>query len=333
MQYPTVMEHHAFDNGDRMPRLGLGTWKSEPGEVGRAVREALAAGYRHVDCAPIYGNEAEVGEAFEAAFDAGDVARDDLWVTSKLWCDAHQPEHVIPALETTLEDLRLDYLDLYLVHWPVAFRHGLDRPRSADDFFTLEELPHEVTWAKMEEAVERGLCRHVGVSNFSPDAVSSLLDAGEIGPEVLQVELHPYLQQDELLAFCRTAGIFVTAYSPLGSPDRPESMKGKSEPTLLDNPTIAEVAEKHDATPAQVLIRWAMERGTSVIPKSVNAERIRENLAAADLRLDDEDMERIAGLDRHFRYVDGEFWEKSGAPYTADQIFGDSVFGDSVFGD
>lgn len=304
-----------------MPVLGLGTWKSEPGEVGRAVRSALEAGYRHVDCAPIYGNEAEVGEALEESFERGDVARDDVWVTSKLWCDSHEPEHVVPALQKTLDDLRLDYLDLYLIHWPVAFRHGLQRPKSADDFFTPEELPEEVTWKAMEDAVGRGLCRHIGVSNFSPPLIDKLIEKGEIRPEVLQVELHPYLQQDDLLEYCSENGIFVTAYSPLGSADRPPSMKGKEEPVLLENETIRDIAEAHDATPAQVLIRWALERGTSVIPKSTNEERIRENLAAADLRLTDDDMARIAELDQNYRYVDATFWEKAGSPYTAEEIF------------
>lgn len=315
------MRSHTFNNGDKMPVLGLGTWKSAPGEVGAAVREALRAGYRHVDCSPIYQNEAEVGEAFADVLGSGEVSRDDVWVTSKLWSDCHEPQHVIPALQKTLDDLQLDYLDLYLIHWPVAFRHGVMRPKGADDFFTPEQLPIESTWRAMQDAVERGLCRHIGISNFSPPLITRLIEAGGIRPEVLQVELHPYLQQDDLLAYCRDNDLFVTAYSPLGSPDRPESMKGKSEPTLLDNDTIGAIAKAHGDSPAQVLIRWAIQRGTSVIPKSSNAKRIRENLAAANVELTAEDMERIAVLDLGFRYVDAKFWELRGAPYTAEEIF------------
>ena len=314
------MKTHNLKNGDQMPVLGLGTWKSSPGEVGEAVREALAAGYRHIDCASIYKNEAEVGEALSETFARGEIARDDVWVTSKLWSDSHEPEHVVPALEETLANLQLDFLDLYLIHWPVAFRHGVVRPKGPD-FFSPEELPIESTWKALEGAVERGLCRHLGMSNFSPHLLSRVIETCDVRPEVLQVELHPYLQREDLLDFCHENKIFVTAYSPLGSPDRPESMKGRSEPSLLENDVIGEIAEVHGATPAQVLIRWAIERGTSVIPKSSNAKRIRENLASAELELSAEDMGRIAELELGFRYVNASFWERAGGPYTAEEIF------------
>jgi alcohol dehydrogenase (NADP+) len=310
------MKTMSFRNGDEMPMLGLGTWKSAPGEVYDAVTAALQAGYRHIDCAPIYGNEAEVGQALSDAFDDGTVTRDEVWITSKLWNDAHAPEHVRPALEETLNDLQLDAIDLYLMHWPVAIEHGLDMPSSADELISLDEIPLSATWAAMEELVSEGLARHIGVSNFNVPKLQSLVDAATHKPEMNQIELHPYLQQPEMLDAAKAAGVHLTAYSPLGSKDRPDRMKADDEPILLDDPTVAAIAERHDATPAQVLISWAMHRGTAVIPKSVTPHRIEENLAAADVSLTEADMDAIAELDRGRRYVDGSFWAMDGSPYT-----------------
>ena len=306
---------------DEMPIVGLGTWKSAPGEVYDAVRTALDAGYRHVDCAPIYGNEPEVGRALDETFAGGDVSRDDVWVTSKLWNDAHAPEDVQPALESTLEDLQLETIDLYLMHWPVALKPDTSMPQSPDDLVSLDEQPLAETWAAMEELVDDGLARHIGVSNFNIPKLQSLLEAGRIAPEMNQIELHPYLPQTEMVSFARENDVPLTAYSPLGSKDRPEGMKADDEPILLEDPKIAEIAERHDATPAQVLIRWAIERGTAVIPKSVNAGRIKENLAAADLSLTDDDMDALSGLGRGRRYVRGELWTLEGSPYTLESIW------------
>jgi alcohol dehydrogenase (NADP+) len=310
-----------FRNGDSLPMLGLGTWKSAPGEVGAAVTEALRLGYRHLDCAFIYGNEAEIGQALSQAFDAGAVTRDQLWVTSKLWNDAHAPEDVRPALEKALADLELDALDLYLVHWPVVLRKGVFGPEKASDLLPLSEVPLAATWQAMEELVDAGLTRHIGVSNFGPRNLEELLTGARIPPEMNQVELHPYLQQDELIALCRQHGVHVTAYSPLGSLDRPASMKGQGDPVLLEDPTVTAIAVRHQATPAQVLIAWALQRGTAVIPKSVRPERLRENLAAAELELTAEDMGELAALDRGRRYLDGSFWAIPGSPYTLDDVW------------
>jgi len=305
-----------FDNGDEMPVLGLGTWKSEPGEVYRVVRDAIRTGYRHIDCAPIYGNEEEVGRALRDALEEGVVMRDRLWITSKLWNDSHAPEDVAPALAKTLEDLRLDYLDLYLIHWPVALRKGVYRPESAEDMIPLEDLPIARTWRSMEALAEEGRCRHIGVSNFSIAKLESLLDDARRRPEMNQVELHPYLRQQELVDFCRDRRIHVTAYSPLGSPDRPEGMRARDEPVLLEDPVIAAIAERRGVTPAQVLLAWGIARRTAVIPKSVHAHRLMENLASVEVSLTQSDLEEIAALDRHRRYVDGEFWALEGSPYS-----------------
>ncbi|MGH8161893.1 MAG: aldo/keto reductase [Gammaproteobacteria bacterium] len=315
-----VMQEFGFNHGDTMPRLGLGTWKSRPGEVYHAVREAIRVGYRHIDCAQNYGNEAEVGRALADAMAAG-MKREELWITSKLWNDAHDPENVKPALETTLRNLRLDYLDLYLMHWPVALRENTEFPNSADDMISLEKLPLTVTWKAMEDCTGDGLTRHIGESNFSARKLQQVLEEGDINPAMNQVEMHPYLQQPDLLDFCRKKGIHVTAYSPLGSSDRPLGLKAENEPVLLEDPTIRGVAERHDASPAQVLIAWALERDTAVIPKSVNPERIRQNLEAAELTLTDSDMQALARLDRHRRYLSGDFWALPGSGYTVENLW------------
>ena len=161
------MKTFKFSNGDAMPTLGLGTWKSKPGEVYNAIREAIKIGYRHIDCAYIYMNEAEIGQAFSDAFQTGDVKREELWITSKLWNNAHLTSDVRPALEKTLTDLRLDYLDLYLMHWPVALKPGVAFPKSADDFISLEEIPIISTWQEMEKCAQAGMTRHIGVCNLS----------------------------------------------------------------------------------------------------------------------------------------------------------------------
>ncbi|HJL18570.1 MAG TPA: aldo/keto reductase [Sandaracinaceae bacterium LLY-WYZ-13_1] len=305
-----------LNDGRAMPAFGLGTWKSDPGEVGRAVQAAVRAGYRHIDCAWIYGNEAEIGDALAALFDEGVVRREELWITSKLWNDAHAKDEVEPALRETLSNLKLDYLDLYLVHWPVALKRGVLFPKGPGDMRSLAEVPLAETWGGMEALLDAGLCRSIGVSNFSAPKLRDLSAGARIAPAVNQVELHPYLQQRELLSFCESANVAVTAYSPLGSRDRADALKAPDEPVLLEDDTVGEVAKKHGTSPAQVLIAWALARGTAVIPKSTNPARIRENLEATSITLDDEDLARIAALDRHRRYVDGSFWAVEGSSYT-----------------
>ena len=304
-------------NGDTLPGIGLGTWKSEPNEVKLAVKEAIKLGYRHIDCAAIYGNEKEVGEALAECFKDGIVERKDLWITSKLWNANHASENVIPALKQTLADLQLEYLDLYLIHWPVRLKHGVTFPQSAED---MEPFNGEETWKAMEKAHEMGLARHIGVSNYSIKKLQETLKIAKIKPEVNQIERHPYLQQKKLAEFCKKNGIHVTNYSSLGSRDRPNKPEG--EPVLLEDPVVKAIAEKQEATPAAVLLKWGLEEDASVIPKSVNPERLKQNLELNEaVTLDDEDMKKLRSLDRKFRYVDGTFWCKEGSPYTLENLW------------
>ena len=314
------MKTQRLADGTEMPALGLGTWKSEPEEVYRAVRAALEVGYRHIDCAAIYQNEEEVGRALRDAFAEGVANREEVWVTSKLWNDSHLPEHAKPAIETSLNKLGLDYLDLYLIHWPVALRPGTLLPRGPEDFIPLSDASLESTWEAMLSLRGAGLARHVGVSNFSPGQITRVRDATGAAPAVNQVELHPYLQQGALLEACDGLGVAVTAYSPLGSPDSAAFMGRHDDVLLTKHPTIVSIAEARGATPGQVLIAWALARGTSVIPKSVNPGRIAENWGARELTLTAADMAAIAMLDRHERKVDGSFWFV-GETYSAETLW------------
>lgn len=314
------MRHHEFKNGDRMPVLGLGTWKAAPGEVGRAIEEAVRIGYRHFDCASIYGNEAEIGDALQRVFKEGAVERDDLWITSKLWCNRHEAGDVGPAIEETLAHLQCEYLDLYLVHWPVALKHDVKSVASGDDFLSLDEVPLLETWGAMEGVLERGLARHIGVSNYSASKIGAHAGAS-VFPEVNQVEMHPYLRQQGLVDYGAENGVFITAYSPLGSKDRPEGMRSADDPVLLEDEVVAKVAARVGATPAQVLLAWAMQRGTSAIPKSVDPGRMAENFAAASIELDAEAMGDIDGLDRSRRYVTGSFWALPGSGYSVEDLW------------
>lgn len=301
--------------------LGLGTWKADSGVVYEAILKAIELGYRHFDCAAIYGNEAEIGRALQHAVAKGLVSRNELFITSKLWNDSHREADVGPALQETLSDLQLDYLDLYLMHWPVAVKPGVGIAQSADDFFSLDEVPLTETWRAMEACVDKGLLRNIGVSNFSAAKLCDLLDQGRIQPAVNQVEAHPLLRQQKLKDFCDANNIALTAYSPLGSTDRPAAMKAANEPSLTALPAVQEIASTNGYSAVQVLIAWALNRGTSVIPKSVNPEHMASNLACTEIELTQADMQSLDQLDRHYRFVTAEFFVLADGPYTVSGIW------------
>ncbi|WP_154854619.1 aldo/keto reductase [Cyclobacterium xiamenense] len=309
------MKKLVFANGDAMPALGLGTWRSKPNEVFEAVLEALKVGYRHIDCASIYKNEKEIGDALATAFDEGWVRREEVWVTSKLWNDRHLKADVLPSIEQTLSDLQLDYLDLYLLHWPVAVRKGVDFPSKKEDFLSYEEAPLTETWEGLEEVLEKGLTRHIGVSNFNTQKLREIRESANKQPELNQVELHPYLPQNKLKAYCDEHSMLLTGYGPLGAAYR-VAAKEVDFPILLEDNTLKEIASKHQATVAQVALAWALGRNTSVVPKSVNPARIAENFEANKLRLDEADIARINQLEGPYRYTPGPAWVSNGSPFT-----------------
>ncbi len=294
-----------------MPAIGLGTFGSDhisADQVAAAVEDALAIGYRHVDCASVYGNEARIGEALAAAF-AGGLRREDLWVVSKLWNDKHAENDVIPACRQSLADLRLDYLDMYLVHWPFPNFHP---PGCAVDSRSPGARPyiHENfmrTWRQMEKLVDLGSARHIGTSNMTIPKLRLLLRDARIRPAVNEMEIHPHFQQTGLFDFVRANGIEPVAYSPLGSPGRPERDRTPEDSVDLEDPAIVAIARRLGVDPAWVAIRWAIQRGQTPIPFSTNPRNYRTNLqaAAGDL-LSQADMAAIAGIDRNCRLIKGQ---------------------------
>ena len=229
----------------KIPLVGLGTWKSKPGEVYDAVKFAiLEGGYRHIDCAYAYQNEEEVGRALHEVISSGAVKREDLFITSKVWNTFHSTHLVKPILEKTLSLLKLDYLDLYLIHWPFGYKEGGELfPQDENGKTVTSDVDYLDTWKGMEECVAAGLTKTIGVSNFNSEQIKRLLSVASVRPVCNQVECHPYLIQKELIKFCWNNKITVVGYSPLGSPDRPWAKPG--DPSLMDEPTILEIAKKY----------------------------------------------------------------------------------------
>ena len=312
------MEKILFKNGDTIPAIGLGTWLSKPDEVFNAVVKAVKAGYRHIDCAYIYKNETEIGEALNYLFSKNIVKREELFITSKLWNSFHAPDRVQAAIQTSLDALQLDYLDLYLVHWPLAFKD--DVAESARDLISLDELPLSETWNAMIKLKEIGLAKHIGVSNFSILKLQDLISKTTVAPEVNQVELHPYFQQKDMLAFCQSIKIVVTAYSPLGS-----RHLMKTDNAITRNESIISMALAHNCTEAQIILAWGMQRGTVVIPKSVNEHRILENLGSLQIHLSEEEMAEIEQLNLNIRKARGQFALMPDGPYTYENLWDEPI--------
>ncbi|KAJ5635046.1 uncharacterized protein N7484_008359 [Penicillium longicatenatum] len=273
-----------LNTGAEIPALGLGTWQSAPGEVARAVSHAIKVGYRHIDTALCYGNEHEVGQGIKEAIDAGIVKREELFITTKLWCSFHA--RVEEGLEESLKNLGLDYLDLYLMHWPLAMNPKGNHPifpKLADGSRDIDHShSHVTTWKSMEKLVGSGKVKAIGVSNCSVPYLEALLAEATIIPAANQIENHPSLPQQEIVDFCNQKGIHITAYSPLGS---------TGSPLFTAEPIVA-VAKKRGVTPATVLLSWHIARGSSVLAKSVTPSRIEANRADL-IKLDAEDVATI----------------------------------------
>ncbi|KAI6112002.1 NADP-dependent oxidoreductase domain-containing protein [Pisolithus croceorrhizus] len=284
-----------LNTGRKIPQIGLGTWLSKPNEVENAVEIAVRSGYRHLDLARVYENQDEVGRALKKVIPSV-VRREDLFITSKLWNSAHQPDQVEPALDETLQQLGVDYLDLYLVHWPVAFEPGNGLFPTRGDMARLDmETSLVDTWNAMIKLLSTGKVKDIGVSNFTIPQLQGIIGATGVVPVVNQIEAHPHLLQDDLVAYCKVKNIHLIAYSPLGN-----NLIGL--PLLTEHPIVKEAAERLGASPAQVLIAWGVYRGYSVIPKSVHEERIVSNFH--QIELNKECYERITsiGVKNHKRF-------------------------------
>jgi diketogulonate reductase-like aldo/keto reductase len=298
-------------SGALMPGIGLGTFGSDhvsAEQIADAVEYAASIGYRHFDCAAVYRNEKEIGEALRQVIGSG-IAREDLWITSKLWNDKHHEDDVVAACEESLRDLQLEYLDLYLVHWPFPNYHapGCDvTSRSADAVSYIHER-YMKTWRRMEQLVDRGLVKHVGTSNMTVPKLELVLRDARIRPAVNEMELHPHFQQPEMFRFVIEQGIVPVGYSPLGSPGRPERDRTPEDTSPTSDPVIAEIANRHGVSAASVCVAWAVQRGQVPIPFSVNPRNILANLQAASAEfLTEHEMRQIAGIDRNCRLIKGQ---------------------------
>ncbi|KAL6541198.1 NADP-dependent D-sorbitol-6-phosphate dehydrogenase [Orobanche minor] len=299
-----------LNNGFKMPIIGLGVWRTEGKELKNLIINAIKIGYRHFDCAADYKNEAEVGEALEEALHTGLVKREDLFITTKLWNSDHG--HVVEACKDSLKKLRLEYLDLYLVHFPVATKHTgvgtTDSTLGEDGILDIDTtISLETTWHAMEDLVSLGLARSIGISNYDIFLTRDCLAYSKIKPAVNQIETHPYFQRESLVKFCQKHGICVTAHTPLGGALANTEWFGTV--SCLDDPVVKGLTEKYKKTVAQIALRWGIQRNMVVIPKTSKQDRLIENFQVFDFELSNEDMELLKTMERKYRTNQpAKFW-------------------------
>jgi alcohol dehydrogenase (NADP+) len=313
---PAQVPTRQFANGDRIPAIGVGTFGSDKyaaSVVADAVRGGIEAGYRHFDCAAVYGNEPEIGEALTDV-QKGGIKRKELWITSKVWNDHH--DRVEESCESSLSDLKMDYLDLYLVHWPFPNHHapGVDVGARDPHAVPFEHNRFMKTWAQMERLVERGLVRHVGTSNMTISKLRGVLSDAAIKPEANELELHPHFQQPDLFRYLTENGILPIGYSPIGSPSRPERDRTPDDTVDIEDPAIVAAAKRLDVHPAVVCVLWQLQLGAIPIPFSVKRHQYEATLhAVVGKRLTDEEMAAIAAADRNCRLIKGQVFLWQGA--------------------
>ncbi len=312
------MSAHLFPDGSSLPSPGLGTWKIPEDLTPQIVHQAIECGYRHLDCAADYGNEALVGKGIASAIAAGLCTRDDLWVTGKLWNTYHEPQHVRAACEKTLSDLGLEQLDLFLIHFPIALEFvPFDQMyppgwTAGGEAMSPISVPYSETWRAMEELVDAGLTKRIGVSNIGTAMLREVLSYAQIKPAVLQVEMHPYLCQQNLLRFCQEQDVAVTAFSPFGADSYLPLGMAKESERILAHPVIEKIATSHGKSTAQIVLRWAMQRGTIPIPKTQSPDHLRENFELFEFTLTAGELDAISALDQHKRFNDpAEFGQKA----------------------
>jgi D-xylose reductase len=302
--------------------IGLGLWKIANDQCAEAVYNAIKIGYRHLDSACDYGNEIEVGQGIARAIADGLCSREELSVTSKLWNTYHSPEHVKPALEKILSDLRLDYLDSFLIHFPIAQAfvpfeeryppEWLYDPEAESPAMKLSHVPLADTWGAMEELVHSGLVKRIGVCNYNSGLLHDLMSYSSIRPAELQIESHPYLTQESLIRLAQSYDIAVTAFSPFGALSYIELDMANPDESVLAQRVITQAAENHSKTPAQIVLRWGIQRGCSVITKTTKPQRLQENLQVFDFALSDDEMAAISALNKNRRFNDpGVFCESA----------------------
>eukprot|EP00548_Thalassiothrix_antarctica_P001393 CAMPEP_0194146676 /NCGR_PEP_ID=MMETSP0152-20130528/21283_1 /TAXON_ID=1049557 /ORGANISM="Thalassiothrix antarctica, Strain L6-D1" /LENGTH=340 /DNA_ID=CAMNT_0038847249 /DNA_START=81 /DNA_END=1103 /DNA_ORIENTATION=+ len=293
---------YKLNSGHDMPVVAYGTFRSARGEVAKGVQDAINAGYRHFDLAHIYGNEKEVGDVFKSIFDAGTIKREDLFITGKLWNSDHDVEIVPQACDHSLQNLGLTYFDLYLIHFPIGWKFtGLDTPGWGAS--ELSDTSLIDTWRAMESLTDNGKCRSIGVSNYPMILMHDLVTQARIRPAVNQIEVHAYYSRESLVNYCHSRDICVTAHTPLGGglANTKEYGLGENFAPMID-PTVVKIAEQKSKSPAQVLLRWLLQRNIVVLPKSVKSERIVQNFDVFDFELDASEMEDMNKLDKYVSY-------------------------------